>query len=700
MLTEPILGALAAAMASSTAVLVRWGAEARTPFRASAVVFLLLMMAGMFAGALVYYLVPGPTGLVEGLWVASALMSASVGVVLFGFLREAQDRSGPTGPSRGAGPFRGFVATVVGLVFLNELLMGWTFGLASGTLGPTLGGGLPGALSLLASVAVSPWFVLTMAAEMALASVLLRARLPRSALGLLLGQASIMALAPPTLADPLWVSGSIALSSAVMIAVVILVLEHLYRHRTIPGGLASYLVRLLAVYAVMMAGVFSWQLSGSVDLFAVAVVLEMVVFFDAVLRPERLATGAPFRWLEHPGWAVQLLAWVFVTELFMGASLNAGLLPGGTVFRTPFLPLSGSLATALEHAVSNGFYFVANTTSTTAFLAMMGLEMGALAFWKLREATSRELRIRMGLMLASYAAFVVFYPSLYYGRLFPGAPGATASAAVPLLGWSMGLGSAPLAPGVLGIVAVTYVAFAVVVLLFGRRAICSVFCSAAVMYQGTTIDAMKDYRRTSPLARRYLGSRLSSAYQATTVGIVAALGGTSILSYLDAVGRANLTVGGLDPSVFLFALSFGVLWYVFFVTLPYAGTYSCASLGWCYTGQIAGLFSRAGFFRLRVRDREICRQCTTFDCAKACPVGLVDMPAGFRAKGEFRSAKCCGVGGCASACPYGNLFLADVRHWLRGRRAPSPTSHPGVPLPMAGASSPTPRVVTTPAPRR
>jgi polyferredoxin len=694
--TDLVLAVVAAGMAATTAVFVRWAAEARSPLRGSVVVFVLLMMGGMLAGALVYFLDPSPARAVTGLWTATVIMSASVAVVFVGFLQEAART--PSSEPHGAWAGPRFVAAVVGLVLLNEFLMGWTFALAAGD-GAVAAGSGPGAvLRLAGSVLVAPWFVFTMAAEMALTAAFLRRLLPVPALVLLGAQAGIMALSPPTLSGAAWTTAAIGISSAAMIGVVIYAMEHLYRQRHLAPAFASYLLRLTGVYAVMMAGISVWQLYGTPLVFGISVALEMIVFFEAVLRPEALRAAPTFTWLERPAWTTGLLGFVFVAELFMGASLAALLNPGSYVGSLVLLPLSGGTAHALGDALANGFYFFANTTATTAFLAMMGAEMGALAYFRLRETKGAELRGRLALMLGCYAAFVVFYPSLYYGEIFHGAPGASAPTSVPVLGWSMGLGSAPVAVGAFGLIVATYAILGAVTVLFGRRAVCSVFCSAAVMYQGTTIDAMKQFQRTSPLAHRYLGSRFSQAYSATTAGVMVALGGTAIASYLDSTGRANLTVGGADPSVFLFVLSFSVLWYVLFVTLPYAGTYSCVTMGWCYTGQISAWFSRIGFFRLKVRDREVCRRCTTIDCARACPVGLVDMPGHFRTKGEFRSAKCCGVGGCASACPYGNLYLADVRHWLRRRPTARPLLVAGALLPMAGAAPANggPFVVTTP----
>ncbi len=679
-----VLAALAGAMTASTAVFVRWAALSRTALRASIVVFLLLMMTGMLAGALVYELRPGPTSAVEGLWLASAVMSASVGIVFAAFVREVRrPTAGPVPasvPARGAG----FVATVVGLLLLNEFLMGWVFGTAAGGLARTPAPGLAGVLGFSTAVLVSPWFVFTMAGEMALSTYLLRGSWSRPAVVVLSFQAGLMLLSPPVLPGRAWTDLSLAASSAGMIVLFVFLMEFLYRARTFPRGFARYLDELLPVLALMMAGLFLWAAYGSTALFAIAVVLEMVVYFAAVLRPTSLAGGGDFSWPEAPAWTTRTLASVFVAELFMGALLAAWLEPGTYLASLTRLPLAGNPAVVLEHSLANGFYFFADTTATTWFLTMMGLEMGALVVLKLREVRGRELRVRLALMLGCYAAFTVFYPSLYYTALLPQAPGAGAATSVPLLGWSMGSGAAPLAGGVVGVLVATYAIFAGVTLLFGRRAVCSVFCSAAVMFQGTAIDAMKGFNRTSPVARRYLSSRLSGAYRVTSFAVVLALGTTSVLSFLDGAGTLSVSIAGEDPSVFLYALSFGVLWYVLFVTIPYAGDYNCVTMGWCYTGQIAGAFSRAGLFRLRVKDPEVCRRCTTLDCAKACPVGLTDMPGHFRRTGEFRSSKCCGVGACAEKCPYGNLYLRDVRHVLArllgSRRAPAPTGL----LPMAG----------------
>ncbi len=507
-----------------------------------------------------------------------------------------------------------------------------------------------------------------------------------------------MALTPPALSAPSWVDGSTYLGSAVMIGLFVYVMEDIYRHRNLDPSVAAYLPRLLAAYAVMMVGLLVWFQFGSPSLLALGLVLEMLLYFGAILRPTGISPRDPFVWQLSSRWAFGLLSFIFLAEVFMGAVLDIQLDPSDYASTFFPLPLQGPAGVVLENALSNGFWFLAEVCASTWFLAMMGVEMGALVVFKFRETAQLETRIRLVLMMGCYGAFAVFYPSIYFSLLDPNAP---ATAQVPVLGWSMGIGSAPLAVGVFGALLLTYVITGALTVLFGRRVICSTFCTAPLMYQGTAIDAMKSFNRTGPVGRKYLGSRFSSAYSVTSGLTMASLVAASFASYLDQIGRLQWTVGGADPTVFLFDFYFSVLWYVMFVSIPYTGNYNCVTMGWCYTGTIAQAFQSVGFFKLKVRDREVCKACTTLDCAKACPVGLVDMPGHFRTRGEFRSSKCCGVGDCVGACPYGNMYISDVRHWFRRRRGlpEAPPMPSRLPMVREPAGRPPVAMGSVPGPR-
>ena len=686
MLSWYLFATAAGAMALATAFLVRLAAHASTRVAGAVVLFLLAMMAEMFGGAAAYFLVGTPAALLDALWGTGLMMAATAVPVFLLTLRDAASQArGAAGPPGPAGLSRGYFAAVVTLVLFNEILMGWAFQLGTHAF-PVVSAGPSGDLELLGSVLVSPWFVFSMSAEMAITLVLLWDRLSPALRVLLPVQAALMALTPPALSAPSWVSGSTDLGSAVMIGLFVYAMEYVYRHRNLEPALATYLLRLLAAYAVMMVGLFAWFEFGSAELLGLGLVLEMLLYFSAVLGPAPAADRDPFVWQLSSRWAFALLTCIFVAEVFMGAVLDVQLDPSGYAGTFFPLPLAGGTLTAIGNAVSNGFWFVASVCASTWFLAMMGVEMGALVVFKFRETRQLETRIRLLLMLGCYAAFAVFYPSIYFGLLDPTAP---PSIQVPVLGWSMGIGSAPIAVGVFGALLATYVVTGSLAVLFGRRVICSVFCTAPLMYQGTAIDAMKSFNRTGRIGRKYLGSRFSTAYSVTNGLTMASLVVASFASYLDQIGRLHWTVGGADPTVFLFAFYFSVLWYVMFVTIPYTGNYNCVTMGWCYTGTIVQAFQSVGFFKLKVRDREVCKACTTLDCAKACPVGLVDMPGHFRTRGEFRSSKCCGVGDCVGACPYGNMYISDVRHWFRRRRGlpevPPLADH----LPMIGRANAT-----------
>ena len=660
-----VLIPLAAGMAVSIAYLVKWASEARTPLKVGTAVFLLLMMAAMFAGGVLYYAHPSAASFVEAIWATSALMSISVVIVFVSFVREVRlsaNQAVPTGFFAGSGV--GYVGSVIALVLANELLMGGTFQAATGQVPALSSAPLTAIDQVLVASVNSPWFLFTMAAEMLMTAVLLRRRLPRPAFAVLVTQSVLMVLSPPALAASTWVTAAIYLSSALMIALIVYLMEHLYRHPQLGAGFSTYLLELLAVYALMMAGLFLWVFYGDGTAFAVSVVLEMVVFFGAVVRPEGLTAKTALPWTLRPNWTFGVLALIFVAEIFMGALLDVEV--NGATFTSTLslLPLSGSPSVVWGNAVTNGFWFLANVAASTWFLLMMGVEMGALVAFKFRETRQRENRIRLGLMMGCYGAFAVFYPSVYFSQVFPHSPDASR---VPVLGWPMGLGSFPLATGVFGVLLATYLITGVLVVLFGRRAICSTFCTAPLMYQGTTIDAMKSFNRSGRVGRKYLSSRFSATYSITLGLVMGSLVVSSLLSYLDTTGTLKITLLGADPAVFFFALYFSVLWYLLFVTIPYVGTYNCVTMGWCYTGIIAQAFQKVGFFKLKVHDKQVCRDCTTLDCAKGCPVALVDMPGHLRTKGEFRSSKCCGVGDCIEACPYDNLYISDVRNWVRAR---------------------------------
>ncbi|HXW37413.1 MAG TPA: 4Fe-4S dicluster domain-containing protein, partial [Nitrososphaerales archaeon] len=223
--------------------------------------------------------------------------------------------------------------------------------------------------------------------------------------------------------------------------------------------------------------------------------------------------------------------------------------------------------------------------------------------------------------------------------------------------------------------------------LFGSRNVCSVFCTAALMYQGTAYDAMSSFNRTSKIGRHLLTSRISNAYKIVISLVWISLLVTAALSYLTSVGVIKVSIFGQDPSGFFYGFYFGFLWYAVWIMIPFVGTYGCATTGMCGWGSFNQLISRFGLFRLKVKDGNTCMDCKTKDCTKVCPVGLTDMPGAFIDSGEFKSYKCIGVGDCVSACPYNNIFFFDVRNWIR-MKLNMPLPPLSQPITMGASESP------------
>jgi len=283
--------------------------------------------------------------------------------------------------------------------------------------------------------------------------------------------------------------------------------------------------------------------------------------------------------------------------------------------------------------------------------------MGSLVVFKIKYARELETKIRLLMVIGAYALYTLFFPVFVFSSTLPN---------IPWLGWSMGLGTAgALAPDVILVILATYLISGGISFFFGSRNVCSLFCTAALMYQGTTYDSMSSFNRTSKIGRHNLTSRIPGTYKLVVSIVWVSLLGGAALSYLTSVGVINVSIFGADPSYFFYIFYFDILWYLLWIMIPFMGTYACVTTGMCGWGSFNQLVSRLGMFRLKVKDSNTCINCKTKDCAKVCPVGLTDLPGAFIDKGEFRSFKCIGVGDCVSACPYENEYFFDARNWVR-----------------------------------
>ncbi|PSN87226.1 hypothetical protein B9Q00_09415 [Candidatus Marsarchaeota G1 archaeon OSP_C] len=651
---EPILWAIAAVMVYVTARIIKYAGRAKNELEHSLSVFLLAMMASMFGGATVYFLYRGPESLVAAVAVSSAVMVGAFIPVLNTLVKLSSTQSPPP-------QLQGLLSRRVGgrllivlLAIVNEVLMGWAFALASAQLNPSTG-----VVAQLDQAVASYWFVFPMAAEMALSSYYFRRDFERSVYIVFVFQAAIMVLTPTAIANTRWEEVSVYVGGSMMTAMFIYVFDYLYKHRRLNSVFGEYIFRLLVVYTLMMGGLFLWMVTRQPALFDVSIVGEMLIYFDGVLSPLRYAESKQRSWLLEPSWTFRMLVAIFAAEFFMGGVFDLEYYGAHTFLSALTLaPLMGNPLNVAGAAAYNFVEAFSLITGSAWYLVMMGAEMGSLVVFRIREVKVRETRIRLTLMLLAYFAYAVLLPYFVIpSRKLPN---------IPFVGQAMGIGTvSPVAPAFAFGIVTTYLIYGALSLLFGARVLCSGTCTAATMYQGTFYDAMKSFNRTTKTGRKLLGSRITKTYKATSTLVWISLVVAATASYLNSVGVVHITVYGQDAAQFLYSFYFNFLWYIVFMLIPFIGTYGCVTTGMCHWGMTNQWISRLGFFRLKVRDRELCVKCPTKDCSRACPVGLTDMPGQFIAKGEFRASKCIGVGDCVESCPYGNIYFYDVRNWLR-----------------------------------
>jgi len=470
-------------------------------------------------------------------------------------------------------------------------------------------------------------------------------------------------------------------------------LQYVYRHKQLEAATMSAVLETAFLTVVVSAGWFVWALDRSAWIWGLSGVAAALVSARALTRGSREPTGERVPWLLHPGWAVQLLLYTFLAEFFVGALLDLEVAGRGFLQYIPFAPVAGGPLSAGPLAMYDGLWFGAAILASAWFLVALGITMGGLVVLRMRDVHAPAQRYRMGLMLGVYALAAVYVPSLASST--PLVPNRLL-ASLPVIGWGFGLrAGGPFESGIFLAVLVMYATVGVLTVLFGRKALCSVMCGAALIYQGSVMHEMRQFNQSSRVGKYFLGSRLSTAYVVASTLALASLFAVSLLAYLHRLPMVQVANGQYDTAALPLPveLYFGGLWFAMFVSTPYIGTYNCATTGVCHWGSLSVPFAKVSLFRLRARDRSVCQRCTTFDCAKSCPVGLVDMPLYLRTTGEYRSTKCCGVGDCVGACPYGNLYHEDVRSRLaqafRGLRRARPA---GPALPMV-PSAPAPRIV-------
>jgi hypothetical protein len=169
------------------------------------------------------------------------------------------------------------------LLLFSELLMGWTFNLASGLIGLSEGYTIAAIGREISYSLTTYWFVFTMVGEMALTLLAFRKRIRRNLLTVLGIQAIVMFLTPTALAQQAWEVYTVYLEAAVMTGLVVFAIVYLRRDEERDRALLNYLGLFIIANAVMMGGFLWWLISGDTLLLAASLVVETMIYFDAVL---------------------------------------------------------------------------------------------------------------------------------------------------------------------------------------------------------------------------------------------------------------------------------------------------------------------------------------------------------------------------------------------------------------------------------
>jgi len=273
--------------------------KAESGIDATIVLLLLGMMVAMLVGPAYLYLVTFSFGLGDvAIWEIAVFMMVGmmpIGVLLFAkyWMQGDPDRKGPLPLSRLLDHDSALRASYIVLLLLSEFLMGWTFNLASGLIHFSQGYSVQTLATELDYSITTYWFVFTMVGEMALTLLAMRKLIRSSLFELLVVQALVMFLTPTALSWRVWEMYSLYLEAAVMTGLIVFALRYLREKVERDAALLSYLVLFIAGNAVMMAGFFVWLLDGSTLLLALSLIIETVIYFDAVLTGAGL--GQTFR---------------------------------------------------------------------------------------------------------------------------------------------------------------------------------------------------------------------------------------------------------------------------------------------------------------------------------------------------------------------------------------------------------------------
>ncbi|HML03802.1 MAG TPA: hypothetical protein VK487_10605, partial [Candidatus Bathyarchaeia archaeon] len=360
---------IAGLMAVFTAWLVKKSSEIKSLIDAGIMLFLLSMMAEMFISTVVYLYVPAPATVFELVVINMAAMSFTIIAILLAIF--GGNKTLDQAQAGIVGVRSLIIASIIALVILSEVFMGWTFALLGGA--ASSAGGLQGIFAAITNSSSSYWFIFTMSAEMAITLFFIRNKLPKGFSWLLASQTIIMILSPTAIHNSLWADLSFVAGTAVMTFLFIYIFKFLYKNRTLSKGILNYLLLLMLAYALMMTGQFIWLLTSDAAVFVLSIIIEMIVYFGIILDERRLVSSKSETWQSMPYWVFAFLGLLFVAEFFMGGVLDI------QVYGSSFFNgiISASTIWPLSRILSAAGY-VGSMAVFTAWLMKKGSEIKSL----------------------------------------------------------------------------------------------------------------------------------------------------------------------------------------------------------------------------------------------------------------------------------------------------------------------------------
>ena len=644
-----ILIILAVAMGITASYILYLARNSDSSLKTFTVYLILAMMNGMLIGPAVYFLGILPFTIVDTVVISAGVMVLELAYPLISLANNLMDDQKTMKVN---------LPVVVFLTLFNEFLMSLIFNSISTSqyVNQIYGTNV---LKMFSELVSSYWFVFPMSLEMGLTAILTIRKEKGFFFVFILLQSLVMFFTPDAISTSIWTEISVYLGVSVMTILLVYVFESLFRKDFVYQGFSRYILEILGVYGLMMAGVMLFQYNSVEIVISISIIAEMIIYLHAIIRPDYLNRGKKVYWLASQKWSTAFLVLVYVAEVGMGATMDFQFYGTHAFINSMGLAsFGGNFLNIVGQFLFNSVTFVGLLSLSTFFYLMMGIEMGTLVLFKFLNSKELENRIRLVLLMVAFAVYSVLIPSF----ILP-----TTVQHYTFLGWSMGIGSAGgLAPALILPMILTYAVSGILSLLFGARQLCSVFCTAPLMYQGTFYNSMKKFNKTGKLASSLSrAGEKSKLYRMSSLTVYASLGAASVISFLYHYHYIKpITVYGEDPLQFIYIILFGIVWYLVFITMPYLGNYGCINTGYCHWGNFNRFVGKYGLFKLKVKDPNQCVTCETKACNNACPVGNTGHPGNFIKDGFYKESRCVGIGDCAEACPYDNIFFYDVRNYI------------------------------------